>query len=210
MLRIVRNSYTFNIGVQMVPQKSHFIQDYKGIHADTTRTVTNFAPTMDFRWKKSQTGQLRFTYRANTSQPSMSDLLDIVDNSDPLNITRGNPGLKPSFRQNFQLFYNDYFQKHQRAVMTFVNFSTTANSIANKVTLLDGGARMTRPENINGNWNANVGFMFNTAIDSAGYFNVNTFTNFGYNHNVGFVNDGVSDAKAVTKSQTIMERLAFS
>lgn len=210
MLRIVRNSYTFNIGVQMVPQKSHFIQDYKGIHADTTRTVTNFAPTMDFRWKKSQTGQLRFTYRANTSQPSMSDLLDIVDNSDPLNITRGNPGLKPSFRQNFQLFYNDYFQKHQRAVMTFVNFSTTANSIANKVTLLDGGARMTRPENVNGNWNANVGFMFNTAIDSAGYFNVNTFTNFGYNHNVGFVNDGVSDAKAVTKSQTIMERLAFS
>ena len=210
MLRIVRNSYTFNIGVQMVPQKSHFIQDYKGIHADTTRTVTNFAPTMDFRWKKSQTGQLRFTYRANTSQPSMSDLLDIVDNSDPLNITRGNPGLKPSFRQNFQLFYNDYFQKHQRAVMTFVNFSTTANSIANKVTLLEGGGRMSRPENVNGNWNANVGFMFNTAIDSAGYFNVNTFTNYGYTHNVGFVNDGVSDAKAVTKTQTIMERLAFS
>jgi hypothetical protein len=165
---------------------------------------------MDFRWKKSQTSQLRFTYRANTSQPSMSNLLDIYDDSDPLNIQRGNPGLKPSFTQNFRLFYNDYFQKHQRAVMTFVNFSTTANSIANKVTLLEGGARMTRPENINGNWNANVGFMFNTAIDSAGYFNVNTFTNLGYVHNVGFVNDGTSDAKAVTKSQTIMERLAFS
>ena len=210
MLRIVRNAYTFNVGVQMVPQKSHFVQDYKGVHADTTRTVTNFAPTMDFRWKKSQTGQLRFTYRANTSQPSMSDLLDITDNSDPLNITKGNPGLKPSFRQNFNLFYNDYFQKHQRAVMTFVNFSTTANSIANKVTLLDGGVRMSRPENINGNWNGNVGFMFNTAIDSAGYFNVNSFSNLGYVHNVGFVNDGTSDAKSVTKSTTIMERLAAS
>ena len=210
MLRIVRNSYTFNVGVQMVPQKSHFIQDFKGIHADTTRTVTNFAPTMDFRWKKSQTGQLRFTYRANTSQPSMSDLLDIEDNTDPLNVTRGNPGLKPSFRQNFNLFYNDYFQKHQRAVMTFVNFSTTANSIANKITFLEGGKRISRPENVNGNWNANVGFMFNTAIDSAGYFNVNTFTNFGYVHNVGFVNDGKSDAKSVTKTTTVMERLAAS
>ena len=210
MLRIVRNSYTFNVGVQMVPQKSHFIQDFKGIHADTTRTVTNFAPTMDFRWKKSQTGQLRFTYRANTSQPSMSDLLDIEDNTDPLNVTRGNPGLKPSFRQNFNLFYNDYFQKHQRAVMTFVNFTTTSNSIANKITLLEGGGRMSRPENVNGNWNANVGFMFNTAIDSAGYFNVNTFTNFGYVHNVGFVNDGKSDAKSVTKTTTVMERLAAS
>ena len=210
MLRIVRKAYTFNIGVQMVPQKSHFVQDYHGIHSDTTRTVTNFAPTMDFRWKKSQTGQLRFTYRANTSQPSMSDLLDITDNSDPLNIQKGNPGLKPSFRQNFNLFYNDYFQKHQRAIMTFVNFTTTANSIANKVTLLDGGVRMTRPENVNGNWNANVGLMFNTAIDSAGYFNVNTFTNFGYVHNVGFVNDGKSDAKSVTTSTTVMERLAAS
>ena len=123
MLRIVRKAYTFNVGVQMIPQKSHFIQDYQGIHSDTTRTVTNFAPTMDFRWKKSATGQLRFTYRANSSQPQMSDLLDITDDSDPLNITKGNPGLKPSFRQNFNLFYNDYFQKHQRAVMTFVNFS---------------------------------------------------------------------------------------
>lgn len=83
MLRIVRNAYTFNVGVQMVPQKSHFVQDYKGVHADTVRTVTNFAPTMDFRWKRNQQSQLRFTYRANTSQPSMSDLLDITDNTDP-------------------------------------------------------------------------------------------------------------------------------
>ncbi|MBR1557564.1 MAG: outer membrane beta-barrel protein [Prevotella sp.] len=213
MLRIVRKAYTFNVGVQMVPQKSHFTQDYQGIHSDTTRTVTNFAPTMDFRWKKSQTGQLRFTYRANTSQPSMSDLLDITDDSDPLNISKGNSGLKPSFSQNFRLFYNDYFQKHQRAVMTFVNFSTTSNSVSNKTTLNpETGGRITRPENINGNWNGNLGFMFNTAIDSAGYFNVNTFTNFSYVHNVGYVSaDMNSDSqKSVTTTSTIMERLAAS
>ena len=213
MLRIVRKAYTFNVGVQMIPQKSHFIQDYQGIHSDTTRTVTNFAPTMDFRWKKSATGQLRFTYRANTTQPQMSDLLDITDNSDPLNITKGNPGLKPSFRQNFNLFYNDYFQKHQRAVMTFVNFSTTSNSISNKTTLdpVTGG-RITQPENINGNWNGNLGFMFNTAVDSAAFFNVNTFTNLSYAHNVGYVSvDMNSDSqKSVTTSTGISERLAGS
>ena len=212
MLRIVRKAYTFNVGVQMVPQKSHFIQDYQNIHSDTTRTVTNFAPTMDFRWKKSATGQLRFTYRANTSQPSMSDLLDITDDSDPLNISKGNPGLKPSFRQNFNLFYNDYFQKHQRAVMTFVNFSTTSNSISNKTTLTENGGRITQPENINGNWNGNLGFMFNTALDSAAFFNVNTFTNLSYAHNVGYVSvDLNSDSqKSVTTSLGIGERLAGS
>ena len=213
MLRIVRKAYNFNVGFQVLPQKSHFIQDYQGVHADTTRTVTNITPTLDFRWKKSATGQLRFTYRGRTQQPSMSDLLDIVDDSNPLRITRGNPGLKPSFTQNFQLFYNDYFQKHQRAVMTFVNFSTTSNSVANKSTYnSETGGTITRPENINGNWNGNLGFMFNTAVDSAAYFNVNTFTNLSYNHNVGYVSiNNVSDSQeSVTNSLGINERLAAS
>ncbi len=142
----------------------------------------------------------------------MSDLLDITDNSDPLNIQKGNPGLKPSFRQNFNLFYNDYFQKHQRAVMTFVNFSTTSNAISNKTTRMENGGRITQPENINGNWNGNVGFMFNTAIDSAGYFNINTFTNLNYAHNVGYVSvDMMSDSeKSVTQSLGVGERLAAS
>ena len=213
MLRVVRKSYNLNVGFQVLPQKTHFIQNYQGLHADTVRTVTNVTPTVDFRWKKSQTGQLRFTYRGRTQQPSMSDLLDIVDDSNPLRITRGNPGLKPSFTQNFNLFYNDYFQKHQRAVMTFVNFSTTSNSVSNKTTLnTETGGTITRPENINGNWNGNLGFMFNTAIDSAGYFNVNTFTNLNYNHRVGYVSvDQLSDSqKSVTKQLGIGERLAAS
>ena len=218
MLRIVRKAYNFNVGFQVIPQKSHFIQDYQGVHADTTRTVTNFTPTLDFRWKKSATGQLRFTYRGRSQQPSMSDLLDIVDDSDPLRITRGNPGLKPSFTQNFNLFYNDYFQKHQRAVMTFVNFSTTSNSVANKSTYnSETGGTITRPENVNGNWNGNLGFMFNTAVDSAAFFNVNTFTNLSYNHNVGFVSvidkdnpaNNTTD-KSVTNTFGIGERLAGS
>ena len=213
MLRIVRKAYNFNVGFQVLPQKSHFVQDYQGVHADTTRTVTNFTPTLDFRWKKSQTGQLRFTYRGNSQQPSMSDLLDIVDDSDPLRITRGNPGLKPSFTQNFRLFYNDYFQKHQRAVMTFVNFSTTSNAVSNKTTLnSETGGTITRPKNINGNWNGNLGFMFNTAIDSAAFFNVNTFTNLNYDHRVGFVSvDAVSESqKSTTNTLGINERLAAS
>ena len=213
MLRIVRKAYNFNIGFQVIPQKSHFIQDYQGVHADTTRTVTNFTPTLDFRWKKSATGQLRFTYRGRTQQPSMSDLLDIRDDSNPLRISTGNPGLKPSFTQNFNLFYNDYFQKHQRAVMTFVNFSTTSNSIANKSTYNpETGGTITRPENINGNWNGNLGFMFNTAVDSAAFFNVNTFTNLSYNHYVGYVSVGSEkdSQKSVTNTLGIGERLAAS
>ena len=212
-LRVTRKAYNLNVGFQVIPQKSHFIQDYQGVHADTTRTVTNFAPTADFRWKISQVSQLRLTYRANNSQPSMSDLLDIVDDSNPLNIRRGNPGLKPSFSQNIRLFYNNYIQKYQRSIMAHLNFQTTSNSISNMVSYdKQSGARTTRPENINGNWNAFGMFMFNTAIDSAAYFNVNTFTTLRYAHNVGYVSVDLFDdsQKSTTKTLGIGERLAAS
>ena len=196
-----------------MPQRSHFTQDYQGVHTDTVRTVTNIAPTADFRWKISNVSQLRFNYRANSSQPSMSDLLDITDNSDPLNVRKGNPGLKPSFTQNFRLFYNNYIQNHQRSIMANVSFSTTRNSISNMVTYdAASGGRTTRPENINGNWNASGMFMFNTAIDSAGFFNVNTFTTLRYNNSVGYVSVGrnTDSQKSTTKSTTVGERLAAS
>ena len=213
MLRIVRKAFTFNAGVRFVPQKSHFMQDYQGLHTDTTRTVSNFAPTIDFRWKRNDVSQMRIQYNANTTQPSMSDLLDITDDSDPMNIRKGNPGLKPSFTQNFRLFYNDYKQRHQRSIATWLGFNTTSNAISNKVTLDPvTGVRTTRPENINGNWGAWGGFVFNTAIDTAGYFNVNTITNLNYQHMVGFVSlDEMLDSdKSVTKSVTINQRLAAS
>lgn len=52
----------------------------------------------------------------------MTDLMDITDDSDPLNVTKGNPGLKPSFTNSLRLFYNTYLQNHQRAIMTYINY----------------------------------------------------------------------------------------
>jgi hypothetical protein len=212
MLRVVRDAYNLNIGVQMVPQKSDFVQDYKGVHSDTTRTVTNFAPTADFRWKISNVSQMRLTYRANTSQPSMSDLLDITDDSNPLNIRKGNPGLKPSFTQNMRFQYNNYWQSYQRSLMVNANFSTTSNSISSMTTYDETtGGTITKPENINGNWNAFAMVMFNTSVDSAGYFNVNTFTTLRYAHNVGYVSLLNQDSQeSVTRATTIGERLSAS
>jgi outer membrane receptor protein involved in Fe transport len=103
MFRMIRSKYNFNIGAMLQPQKSHFIQNYQGKNVDTTRTVTNFSPTLDFRYRFSKTSNLRINYRGTTQQPSISDMLDITDDSDPLNITKGNPGLKPSFTNTLRL-----------------------------------------------------------------------------------------------------------
>ena len=213
MMRFIRQKYNLNFGVMIQPQRSKFIQDYQGKHVDTVRTVTNVSPTLDFRYRFSKMSNLRVNYRGTTSQPSISQLLNIVDDSDPLNVSMGNPGLKPSFTQNFRLFYNNFVQNHNKGVMTYINFSTTSNSISNKVTYDETtGGRITRPENINGNWNVMGAFMFNCSIDSAGVWNINTDTNLGYNHYVSYLSlDKSQDSqKNTTQNTTWNERLSLS
>ena len=213
MMRFIRQKYNLNFGVMIQPQRSKFIQDYQGKYVDTVRTVTNVSPTLDFRYRFSKMSNLRVNYRGTTSQPSISQLLDITDNSDPLNISKGNPGLKPSFTQNFRLFYNNFVQNHNKGVMTYINFSTTSNSISNKVEYNEKtGERTTTPENINGNWNVMGAFMFNCSIDSTGVWNINTDTNLGYNHYVSYLSlDKSQDSqKNTTQNTTWNERLSLS
>ena len=213
MLRVIREKYKFNVGVMVQPQRTRFIQNYQGISVDTVRNVVNVTPTLDFRYRFSKLSTLRVNYRGTTSQPGMTDLLDIVDDSDPLNITMGNPGLKPSFTNTLRVFYNNYIQDHQQAMMAHVNYSNTRNSISNMVTYDEQtGGRTTRPENINGNWNLSGAFMFNTALDSIGMWTVNTFTNVRYNNYVGYLAlDRNSDSqKNTTKTVQVGEQLALS
>ncbi|MDT3386367.1 MAG: outer membrane beta-barrel protein [Bacteroidota bacterium] len=213
MFRMIRTKYQLNAGVMAQPQHSNYVQNYQGLNVDTVRNVLNVSPTFDFRYRFNKVSNLRINYRANTSQPSISQLLDIYDDSNPLNISTGNPGLKPSFTQNFRLFYNGYFEKTKQSLMTYVQFSTTNNSISNKVSYNEKtGGRITKPENINGDWNMNGAFMFNTPLDTAGYWNVNTFTNVNYANNVGYLSlDRLSDSqKNTTKDLNINERLSGS
>lgn len=211
-LKIIKKKYNMNVGLMLQPQTSKFIQEYRGVSTDTVRNVLNFSPTFELRYKFSKVSNLRINYRGTTSQPDMSDLLDITDDSDPLNVKKGNPGLKPSFTNNFRLMYNTYFESHQTAIMTYINYQNVRNSVSNAVTYdeLTGG-RTTRPENINGNWNTNMAFMFNTSIDSVGVWNVNTFTNFSYNNYVGYLysNELHATQKNTTRTTQVGERLSF-
>ena len=213
MLRFIRQKYDFNIGVQIVPQRSKFHQTYLGSDIDTIRTVLNWSPTARFRYRISDRGQLRFEYRGRSSQPSMENLLKITDNTDPLNIREGNPGLKPSFTQSFNLRFNNFIENHSQFINANANFSTTSNSIA-QMTKYDPvtGGMYSRPENINGQWSAGGTIMYNVAIDSLGSFNFNTETGLNYSNNVGYIDllrDG-NVSKSTTKSTTVRERLGFS
>ena len=211
-LRFIRPKYQLNVGMSFQPQNSTLSYKKGDYMIDTTRTVFNFAPNMDLRFRFSKVSQLRFTYRGRSNQPTMENLLPITDNSNPLNIRMGNPGLKPSFAHTMRLFYNTYNAEKQRGIMTHFSFTATQNSISNSTRYNEEtGGLITRPENINGNWNAFGMFGFNSALKNKKY-TINTFTNVNYQNNVAFLynQDTKNNDRNTSTGLTLGERVTGS
>ena len=203
--------YDYNIGFLVQPQHSNFIQDYRGIYVDTVRNVTNFTPTLDFHYKFSDQSNLWVHYRGDTRQPDMTQLLDITDDSNPLYITKGNPGLKPQFTSSLNAYYNNYIVRYKRSIVVYANYRHIRNSISNLVRYNpETGGSITQPENINGNWNINAGLTFNTALDSTAHWNVGTDTRIRYNNFVSYVAQQQADAaKNTTRTTNFNERISL-
>lgn len=212
MLRYKQEKYDYNVGLLVQPQHSNYIQDFRGVYVDTVRNVTNLTPTFDFHYNFSEQSTLRIQYRGDTQQPDITQLLDITDDSNPLYITKGNPGLKPQFTNSLNLYYNNYITRYKRSIVVYANYRHVRNAISNLVRYnVETGGSTSRPENINGNWNLNGGFTFNTAIDSTAHWNIGTDTRARYNNYVSYVAQQKADAaKNTTRSFNISERLNLS
>ena len=189
-VRYNTESLRFNAGVSFNPQRTRMAYERPGQSIDTviTRRVFNVSPELRFNYRFSRTNSLEMNYRGSASQPSMTQLLDVVDDTDPLNISMGNPGLKPSWSNTFRAIYRGYNTDTQAGIMGGIDFSTTSNSIANRIVYDDAtGVRYSRPENISGIWNVNGRFMYNFSFGPDKLFSLTTFTNGSFNHNVGYV-----------------------
>ena len=210
-LRHRAEKYDYNVGFLVQPQHSNFIQNYRGVYVDTVRNVTNLTPTLNFHYKFSDQSNLWIHYRGDTRQPEMTQLLDITDDSNPLYITQGNPGLKPQFTNSLNAYYNNYIVRYKRSIVVYANYRHIRNSISNLVRYNpDTGGSISRPENINGNWNVNGGFTFNTALDSTAHWNIGTDTRIRYNNYVSYVAQQQADAaKNTTRTTNLNERLTF-
>ena len=199
----------FNAGLDFVPQKTELAYNRPSqIDTTVTRHVFNVSPQVRLRYRFSDTGQLDIHYRGSASEPSMTDLLDIVDDSDPLNITRGNPGLKPSWENSLRVFFNNYITEKQQGMMAGLFVTQESNSISNAVSYdEETGVRTVRPENINGKWNARGNFMFNTGFGPEKTWTFSTFTNLGYTNDVGYVTNNNINQKSTTRSLNVGENL---
>ena len=203
----------FHAAVNFEPRKTKL--EYQKDRLDTvvTRNVFNVSPNVRLRYKISNTSEMNIRYRGSSSQPSMTDLLDVTDDSNPLYISKGNPGLKPSWNNYFELFYNNYIVKSQTGWMARLTFNQTSNSISNAMHYDENtGVRTTRPENINGNWNTDGDFMFNTSFGKNKNWTIGSYTGYNYSNNVGYVSTGndTTSSKNTTKNLTLREHLRLT
>jgi hypothetical protein len=236
------NGYLTNragIGYRLRGEKSNLQADisfqHAGLSADQkipyeveiNRSFKTILPMFMYTYNYSKTQNLRMNYRTFTNAPSVNQLQDVVDNSNPLLLSSGNPNLKQSYSHFFMTRYSNIDAPNSKTFFAFL-FGNLTNDyigsytlIAQKDTILPNGyllpkgAQFSQPVNMNGFGNIRgmltYGFPFR-AIKS----NINLTSGLSYSRMPGIINDvtNVSNtynvSGGITLSSNISEKVDFT
>lgn len=182
-LNYTNRTWEINAGLSVVPERQSLDQKTGRMQADTLRTSVNYYPAVTVLWHKKKT-RVQLSYEGDTKQPGLTELLTLTDNSDPLNITRGNPSLRPSYNQRVRLEARDT-KIGLNGDMTWAN---TVNSVTRAVTYnTQTGGIESYPVNVNGNWNARATVRYQKRIKRR--FSVTARTGASFSQNVSLINE---------------------
>lgn len=147
-------NYQFGIGVQTSTLESKSWQALTNKDSVNRASYTNFFPTANFNYTPTKSKNLRFSYNGRTNQPSISQLQNVPDATDTLNIKIGNPFLKQEFNHNFNIGYNSFNILTFKLIAANLSFSATQNKIVNSITV-SGPMQITRYTNLDGYFRGN-------------------------------------------------------
>ncbi|MEM9672030.1 MAG: TonB-dependent receptor [Bacteroidota bacterium] len=124
------------------------------------RDFANVLPSAMLRYKISDTKNLRLFYRTNTQAPSVTQLQEVVDNSNPLQLTVGNAELDQQYRHSLFIRYSSANPEKSNTFFAFLGGTVTedyvgnATYIAQQDTLIGGdillaeGAQLVQSVNV--------------------------------------------------------------
>lgn len=208
------DKYRYSFGLGMFPANS---LSYVEGQDDVMQNTLNIAPQAQFNYSFSKQSNLNFRYYGRTSQPSVSQLQPVPDNSDPLNIRLGNPNLKPEFNHGFRAMYNNFFP-NLSSIFTAINVNMTQNSITNTTyyntdllpahilqdSLRPGGSVIIA-DNVDFVYNTNAMFAYSTPIFSD-KITLSTTTNGGFSQS-----SSITDTKEnILKNLSLSENLRIT
>ncbi|MCD8265000.1 MAG: TonB-dependent receptor [Tannerellaceae bacterium] len=207
-LKSQREKYNYTLGLNLDPSYSHsesFVGD--STLSTISRNILNFSPMAQFNYMFNKRTNLRINYNGRTSQPSMTQLQPVTDNSNPLNEVTGNPNLKPTYTNNLSIRFQQFTPEKQRAFMVMLNGTYTLNAIVSKTQYAEdkSGKRTTTYENVSGNYNGNIRVILNTPLKNK-KFSINSMTMSSLNNTNGFING----EKNINKSFILSERTGIN
>jgi outer membrane receptor protein involved in Fe transport len=158
-------NYQFGIGEQINHLSSRSIRALTGKDTTVKQTYVNLYPTANFNYNFTRNKSLRFRYSGRTNQPTISQLQDVPDYSNPLQVKTGNPGLKQEFTNSFNLNYNTFDIISFRYFSANLSFNQTSNKIVNSTDVLPKkyttandtsvlGKQLIVPVNLNGSYSS--------------------------------------------------------
>jgi hypothetical protein len=164
------------------------------------KTFSNILPNLMARIKFSEKSNLRVFYRASTNPPSVTQLQDVINTTNPLSLTSGNPDLKQQYTHSLigrysytnsskgqTIFANFFVQRTSDYVANATYIASNADSVLTKSVTLYKGSQLSKPVNLDGYWSVRSFFTFGFPIRPI-KSNLNWNAGFTYTRLPGLIN----------------------
>jgi len=174
----------------------------------TDKSFTSLLPMAMFNYKFSKTRNLHIIYHASANSPSVSQLQNVVNISNPLQPTTGNADLKQNYENSLVARYGVTNKTTGHNFFLFLMGNYIDNYIGNQTivpiadTLFDGytiqkGSQLTKPINLNGYTNAKTFVVYGLPV-SAIKSNLNLNGGITFAHTPSLTNSTINFSNSYT------------
>jgi len=195
----INQKTTINFGTKVT--NVQFEQENLYDNSTFNRTFINWNPQVNYRYKFSQQQGISVNYSGRNTQPSISQIQPVLENTDPLNVTLGNPNLKPSFTHNFSMNYNSYKMLSGQYINAYGSYNVTTNPIVSNTTTDSAGKSTYQSINLTSKSSTSI-YLSASANRKINFADMNIGINGSLNGNNSFnyVNGELNESKSTTYS----------
>ena len=185
------------LGIAVTPTDT-----YNETNGETYQSkVINWAPQANFNYEFNDYAHMRVRYNGRSSQPSTSQLMPVPDNSDPLNVSLGNPYLQPYFSHNLNANFGYTNKETFTSVHGNIGGGMVQDAITNAKWYDAAGAQYSIPVNGPGTYSANGRIMINSPLGKSD-FSIYSNTNASYNESTSYIGKGTLDSGKYYNAET--------
>lgn len=171
------------LGAAIRPTDTH--NETNGENYDSK--VINWSPQAMFGYDIDDNTNIRMFYFGRSSQPSTSQLMPVPDNSDPLNVSLGNPYLIPYFSHNIRAMFGYTDKDTFMSIHGRFGGSIVQDPIVNAQWYDSNGAQYSIPVNGPTSGSVDGRVMINSPFGKNSKFSIFSMTYARYNESASYI-----------------------